>query len=67
MPNNKVSMTINVSCNKLAEKMDLSIIVSVSIPKDFKTTEDNEMMYKDNNTIDENVAIAKYFFLDKIV
>ena len=67
MPNNKVSRTIKVSCNKLAEKMELIIIESVSIPNDFKTTEDNEMMYKDNNTIDEDIAIAKYFLLDKTV
>jgi len=64
-PNNNVSKTINVSCNKLAEKMDLIMIASVSMPNDFKTTEDNEIMYKDNNSIDENAAIAKYFLLDK--
>ena len=60
-------MTINASCNELAEKIDLSIIVSVSMPKDFKTTEDNKMMYKDNNIAVENIARAKYFLLDKIL
>ena len=57
----------NTSCNKLAEKMDLSIIVSVIMPNDFKTTEDKETIYKGNNINAENIAIAKYFFLDKTV
>ena len=47
--------------------MDLSIIASVSMPNDFNTTEDNEMMYNNNSTNAENIAINKYFFLDKTI
>lgn len=66
-PNKIVNMPIKASCNGLEEKIDPSIALSVIIPKEFRTIDDNTILYNIIKVIVEHTAITTYFLLDKTV
>lgn len=67
IPNKIVSMPIKASCNELEEKIDFNIALSVIMPNDFRTIDDNTILYNTIKVIVEHTAIIKYFLLDKTV